>query len=79
MIARLNLAERPAITPSGMPTRRESETAANIRAKVSTASSQSPSTAKLTNAANVPIAAFTPPKRSTINVPSAAVPGHFRK
>ena len=44
-----------------------------------TASSQSPSTAKLTNAANVPIAAFTPPKRSTINVPSAAVPGHFRK
>ena len=43
-----------------MPTRSESPTAANISAKVWTASSQRPSTAKLTNAANVPIAAFTP-------------------
>ena len=58
-----------------MPTASESPTAANIRAKVCDASSQSPSTAKLTNAASVPSAAFGPPKRSTISVPSAAVPG----
>ena len=47
VIARLNVADRPASTPSGMPTASDMPTAANISAKVWTLSSQRPSVAKL--------------------------------
>ncbi len=79
VITRLKVDERPASTPSGIPTASESPTAANISANVCTDSSQRPSTAKLTKAASVPRAALRPPNRSTINVPSVAVPDHLRK
>ena len=79
VIAELNRAERPATIPSGTPTTSDMPTAANISEKVRTASSQRPSTAKLTNARKVPSAALRPPKRRTISVPSAAVPDHLRK
>ena len=78
VIARLNVADRPASTPSGMPTASDMPTAANIRAKVWTLSSQRPSVAKLAKAASVPSAALRPPKRSTTSVPSAVVPDHLR-
>ena len=46
VITRLNRSERPASTPSGIPTSSESATAASISASVSMLSSQSPSVAK---------------------------------
>src|SRR5258705_2700970 len=71
---RSNRSERPAITPSGIPTSRDSPTAAKISAKVCTLCSQSPISANEANAARTPKACCQRPKRSTTSVPSATVP-----
>src|ERR1700694_875942 len=72
--ARWKRAERPASTPSGIPTASESPTAASVSANVSTLCSQSPIAANEVIAARTINAARRPPKRSTTRVASAVVP-----
>ena len=76
VIARRNRAERPATIPSGIPTRRDSPTAASIRASVSMLSSHRPDSAKAANAESVIRAARRPPKRRTSATPAIVVPTH---
>ena len=74
VIARWKRSERPASTPSGIPTRSDSATAENISAKVCTLSSHSPIRANERNAASTPSAALRLPKRSATTTPSTVVP-----
>jgi hypothetical protein len=74
VIARWKRSLRPATTPSGKPTASERSTAASMSASVCMLSSQSPISAKDTNAARTISPARQPPKRQTMNVPAAIVP-----
>ena len=76
VIARLNRSERPARTPSGMPTASESPTAASISASVCMLSSQSPSAANEAKAPSMISPARRPPKRSDDERRRALVPTH---
>src|SRR5262245_52173751 len=72
----LNRRDRPASTPTGIPTRSESPTAASMSENVSMLSVHSPISANDANAARTPSACFQCPNRATTSVPSATVPTH---
>ena len=74
VITRLKRSERPAITPSGMPTASESATAASISASVSMLSSQSPSVPNDASAPSMISDARSPPKRRASSVAADVVP-----
>ena len=74
VIARWKRSERPAMTPSGMPTRSESDTAASMSASVCMLGSHRPISANNANAPSTQSAARQPPKRSTISTKAAVVP-----
>ena len=77
VIARWKRSERPASTPSGIPTSSERLTAAIVSENVSMLSCQRPMSANEPSASRTPAAARRPPKRNTISAPSTVVPAHL--